>query len=292
MSPSARCLLPAFSLICVHYLAADGFRPNLGPDLQRIEVTCGDVTLLLRQASQWTPGRIDFRSTPMTTERSAYGTVFSFPETGFIGTNHLENEPEELTRLTFFLDGKKVPASTNLNGQTFRLERESRIRTLSLKGMIELKGNRLYETATVSTDEDTPQKLLYHFMHAWVPTVSHFLAGSDGTPDKIISGALTDSEETMRKFYIQKAVDWIAVYDSASGQFGVSRLLEAPAEAGNISMIWNVPPTYRKYYLKCFQNDTIPAGFNGTWRMVTAFGESDLEDWEAAATKLAAELQE
>jgi hypothetical protein len=72
------------------------FKPKLGPDLPAITVSCGDVSLLLRQASQWTPRRIDFRGHAMTTERSAYGTVFSFPDCGFIGTAHLENEPEPL----------------------------------------------------------------------------------------------------------------------------------------------------------------------------------------------------
>ena len=56
-------------------------------------------------------------------------------------------------------------------------------------------------------------------------------------------------------------VDWIAVHEPKSGQFAVSRLLAAPDEAQNVSMIWNVPGTYRKYYLKCFDGKTVPAGF-------------------------------
>lgn len=283
-----RCI---FFVLIITPLSAEDFIPNLGPDLPRVEVTCGDVTLLLRQASQWTPGRIDFRGTPMTTEKSAYGTVFSLPGIGFIGTGHSENEPEPLTSLKFFLDETEITPTEELTGETFRLERESQIRTVTLKSTIELRENRLYETATVRAEEATQLKLLYHFMHAWVPTASHFLAGTDADPDKTISGALTDAEETIRKFYIQKPVDWIAIYDPASRQFAVSRLLEAPPSAGNISMIWNVPPTYRKYYLKCFQNNTVPAEFEGTWRMVTAFGESDPRDWKTQATQLAEQLK-
>lgn len=286
---------PIFS-ICSFFLTGmvwgEGFRPNLGPDPGRIEVTCGDVTLLLRQSSQWTPGRIGFQGKTMTTETSAYGTVFSFPGTGFIGTGHLENEPEKLTRLEFFLEGQKIePASRELRGDSFLLERESQVRTLMLKSIIEIRDNRLYETAEVRAGEATPPKLHYHFMHAWVPTASRFLAGTDEDPDKTISGALTDEEDTARKIYIEEPVDWVAVYEPASRQFAMSRLLEAPEESGNISMIWNVPPAYRKYYLKCFQNDTIPAGFDGTWKMVTAFGESKLAEWETEAAELADELK-
>jgi hypothetical protein len=267
------------------------FKPNLGPDLPTITVTCGEVTLLLRQATQWTPGRIDFRGKPMTTERSAYGTVFSFPGVGFIGTAHLENEPEPLTSLSFYLNGQPVadPAAT-LEGDTFRLVRESTIRGFRLKCEIELKENRLYETTTVATAEAIPLKVVYHFMHAWKPTVSEYLAGIDAAPEETIGGPLVDTEAEARKFHIQKRVDWMAVYEPSSAQYAVSRLLSAPESGGNFSMVWNVPGSYRKYYLRCFSDDTVPAGFAGTWRMVTAFGEADPGSWKAGAVKLAGEL--
>jgi hypothetical protein len=264
--------------------AKEPFKPNLGPALPTITVTCGEVTLLLRQTSQWTPGRIDFRGQAMTTERSAYGTVFSFPDCGFIGTGHLENEPEPLKSLAFFIDDQPVETpTTEMKGGSFRLERKSRIRAFDLTCVIEIKNNRVYETTTVHTDEAVPLKLVYHFMHAWTPSVSAFLTADDAAP-------LRDDADVARKFYINKRVDWMAVYEPKSSQFGVSRLLEAPDQGGHIAMIWNVPGTYRKFYLKCFNNETVPAGFTGTWRMVTAFGSSTADTWEAAARKLAQDL--
>lgn len=264
--------------------AKEPFKLNLGPDLPTITVSCGDVTLLLRQASQWTPGRVDFRGSAMTTERSAYGTVFSFPDVGFIGTAHLENEPEKLLSLVFYLDDKQVEKPTaELKGRTFRFERKSRIRSFDLTNIIEIKDNRLIETTTVHTDEAVPLKLVYHFMHAWTPSVSAFLTADD-------AGPLRDDPEVAKKFYINKRVDWMAVYEPKSGQFGVSRLLQAPELGEHISTIWNVPGTYRKFYLKCFNNATVPAGFTGTWRMVTAFGTSTPDSWEPAARELATTL--
>ncbi len=273
--------------------AAQGLRPNLGPSLERITVSCGDLTLLLRRQSQWTPGRIDFRGAPMTTERSAYGSVFLFPDVGFIGTAHLENEPEDLKCLAFFLDGAPVGKLTEtLKGGSFRFIRESRIRDFSLKSEISLKDNRLYETASVTAREDVALKLVYHFMHAWTPSVSEYLGGSDGAPQEDVSGKLLDTKAVARKFYIQRAIDWVAVYEPKSGQFAVSRLLESPKSVAHVSKIWNVPGTYRKYYLKTLQNQTVPKGFAGTWRMVTAFGASELDAWKDAARKLAGELRE
>lgn len=272
--------------------AAKPFVPNLGPDLPTITVTCGDVTLLLRQASQWTPGRIDFRGKAMTTERSAYGTVFSFPDCGFIGTAHLENEPEPLESLAFILDGKPVEKpEAVLTGQTFRFERKSRVRDFEVICVTELKNDRVYETTTFRTAKAVPLKLVYHFMHAWAPSVSAFCAGIDADAAQTLSGPLNDGDDTARKFFINQRIDWMAVFEPKSSQFGVSRLLSAPEQGEHIAMIWNVPNSYRKFYLKCFNNGTVPAGFEGTWRMVTAFGASDAAGWEKAAQALSAEMK-
>lgn len=289
-----RLVLAFLALLALPALSAPPFKPNLGPDLPRITVSCGEVTMLLRQASQWTPGRLDFRSKAMTTESSAYGTVFSFPDVGFIGTGHLENEPEELLSLGFYLDGQKVETPTaEMKGKTFRLERKSRVRRLfDLTCVVEIKDDRLYETTTVHADSAVPLKLVYHFMHAWKPTVSAYAAGVDAEPGKIIAGPLHDGDDTARKFFIRQRVDWMAVHEPVSGQFGVSRLLAAPGPGKHVAMLWNVPGSYRKFYLMCFDKDTVPAGFTGTWRMVTAFGAGSAESWEGSARALAAELRD
>lgn len=269
--------------------AAEPFKPNLGPDLPRITLKTDQLTVLMRQATQWTPGRIDFLDHPMTTESSAYGTVFMYPEIGFIGTGHLENEPEELLSLTFIQDGTKVvELSPEISGKKIEVIRESKIRHFRLTNHISLQNSQLIETVTVAAEEATPLKLVYHFMHAWRPSVSGYIAGSDD--GEAIAEPLPDGVE--KAFHINKAVDWIAVYEPESQQFAVSRLLESPQEVKTTSKIWNVPGTYRKYYLQAFYNETVPAGFEGTWKMVTTFGEAKEDQWEAKATAFAAKLSE
>ncbi len=250
--------------------------------------------MLLRQASQWTPGRIDFRGKAMTTESSAYGTVFSFLDVGFIGTAHLENEPEELVSLAFYLDGERVETPTaEMKGKTFRLERKSRVRKcLDLTCVIEIKDDRIHETTTVHADAAVPLKLVYHFMHAWKPSVSAYAAGVDAEPEKKISGPLRDDAEVARKFYITQRVDWMAVFEPQSRQFAVSRLLMAPELGGHVAMLWNVPGAYRKFYLMCFDKGTVPAGFTGTWKMVTAFGAGEAETWEKEARRVAVQIHD
>jgi len=259
----------------------------------RIMVTCGEVGLLVRQASQWTPGRIDFRGMPLTTEKSAYGTVFLFPEIGFIGTAHLENEPESDLSVEFFLDGKAVtrpPAF--LNGERFRLERRSRIRSFVLEGTFEVHENRIWEAVTIHAQRDTPLKLVYHFMHAWKPGVSTYLAGKDADPDESIDGALSRDERDDKRFVIGEEVDWVAVYAPEDRVVAVSRLVARPAGAASISQIWNVPGRYQKYYLKSLVNETVPTGFSGTWKMVTGFIEGEEGTWRESARRLASELKQ
>ncbi|MEM9015728.1 MAG: hypothetical protein AAGC68_01855 [Verrucomicrobiota bacterium] len=282
-------LFPSLVAASLLSTGAQSFEPNLGPDLHRVTVRCGEITLLLRQESQWTPGRFDFQGKPMTTEKSAYGTVFSFPGIGFIGSGHLENEPEKLLTLMFSINGKPVDPSSELVGETFRFERHSNIRGLEVENVIEVRNDRIYETARVQSKGELPLKLVYHFMHAWVPSASAFLA-LDSESGQVLSGELTDEKETHRRFYLRRSVDWVAIYDPMSRQFAVSLLIESPPKRKTTSKIWNVSGTYRKYYLESFLNDTIPADFDGTWKMVTGFGEADEERWEEPAKELANSL--
>lgn len=271
----------------VQLTIAGDFIPNLGPDLPGITIHSGDVSLLLRQKTQWTPGRFDYQGHPMTTERSAYGTVFLFPEIGFIGTGHLENEPEEILSFSISVNGvEQNPLREVIEGENVQVTRVSKIRSFTLTNVITLSGNRITERATVEAAEEVPLKLVYHFMHAWSPSVSDYLAGlADGTTE---SGQLRDDVD--RKFHIEAPTDWIAVFEPESQQFGVSYLSHQPDGVLTTSKLWNVPGTYRKYYLQAFYNESVPAGFNGTWEMTTAFGSSGKEDWQMKATQLAESL--
>ena len=281
--------------LSLHIPTAEGaepFRPNLGPDLESILVKCGDVSLLLRRNSQWTPGRFDYLGKAMTTESSAYGTVFSIPDVGFIGTRHLENEPEPLRSLSFYADGKELIDLTEeiVAEKSFRFTRESEIRQFRLRCEWEICDNRIIETATVTTDSGGDLDYLYHFMHAWKPSVSAYVAGVDGE-GVVDSGDLRDTDGE-RKFVINRHVDWVGVYESESGQLAVSRLLSEPENGQSTSKIWKVPRAYRKYYLTCLSKTSVPPGYRGTWKMVTAFEKCQEDEWEEKAVSLAGSLRD
>ena len=262
---------------------------------EHLSVKCGDLAVNFEGPKRrWTIENILFRDVLVAPENGASGTVFNFPEIGFIGTAHHENEVEPVDDLEFFLNGKKlanIPAE--LSGDTFRLQRKSHVKTFTLEGEVELRDNRIWETATFRLPADAdpfPLKLVYHFMHPWHVGSTHYMAGREG--EVTASGELDRSEKENRKFYVNEEVDWIAIYNANTKTYLVSYLLEKPDVSTAIAAIWNVDGAYRKFYLRCFTNDTVSSGFDGTYRMVTGFGVAEEGDWEKAAENLAAQLSE
>jgi hypothetical protein len=71
----------------------------------------------------------------------------------------------------------------------------------------------------------------------------------------------------------------------------VSRLIERPELGGAALMLYNAPPSYLKFYLVCFSDQAVPAGFQGTYRMVTGFFDAGPDAWERQADALADALR-
>lgn len=260
---------------------------------EHIAVKCGDLAVNFEGPTRrWTIENITFRDVLVAPGRGASGTVFRFPEIGFIGTAHHENETEPVDDLQFFIDDEKLDeVAAELSGDSFRLERKSHVKTFALESTVEIRDNVLRETATVRLPADAdpvPLDLVYHFMHPWHVDSTHYLAGRDG--EIIADGELDRSEDANRHFYVNQPADWIAIYNANTETFIVSYLQKKPAISTAIAAIWNVHGAYRKFYLRCFTNDTVPAGFDGTWHMVTGFDVAGQDQWQEAARKLADQL--
>ncbi|MEO7651876.1 MAG: hypothetical protein ABIZ80_15540 [Bryobacteraceae bacterium] len=253
-------------------------------------VSCQDVTIRIDGPKLWTPSRIEYKGARMSTESSAYGTVAGFPNVGIIGSAHLDKGREEVLDLQFFVDGARILTPPDrLDCRSFKLVRKSRILGLDLESTVEVRENRLHETAVVHAAVETPLDFMYNFMHAWETATSSYLAETPG--GEIVRGDLPDGKEFLRVFYVNREVQWIAIYNRSLRKGAVSRLVEKPAAGGAVAMLWNCPPAYRKFYLKSFVKQPVPAGFSGTYKMVTGFFDSAEEHWEAAARKVAAELK-
>lgn len=280
-----------------------------------LKVVCGDILIRIDGPAKWTLNRLEYKKTPLWIENSACGTIFTFPGIGHIGTGHLvdcEDGAEDVLKLQLWLDGKEMswpkdksflssklqlclngkplPASVEtLTGENFKQHKISRILDIDVNCIIQLSENRLYEETTISTKKEIPLVQAYNLTHAWTATATAFLSGKDDGEE--ISGELKDSNDAVNVQYINKDVDWVSIYDGPSGKGVVSRLLESPSTGGAISFIRNCPTYYRKYALISFTKETMPAGFKGTYKMVTGFFEASSENWQAEARKIAEELK-
>ncbi len=89
---------------------------------------------------------------------------------------------------------------------------------------------------------------------------------------------------------MRKKVDWVAVREPKERAIcGLAPPRGSRKRAKRLDDLERARH-YRKFYLKCFDNDTVPAGFTGTWKMVTGFGTAGAGEWEPAARALAEEL--
>jgi len=279
-----------------------------------LKILCDDVLIRIDGPMKWTINRVEYKGTPLWIENSACGTVFGFPGIGWIGTGHLADRKdgaEDVLKLRMWLDdkelswpagkgflsselqlclnGKPLPSSVELvKGKQFKQHKISRILNFDVNCIIQLRHNRLYEETTISTRREAPINLVYNFTHAWTSTATAFLSGKDGGEE--IAGELKDSNDVANTNFINKDMDWVAVYDGPSGKGVVSRLLARPLLGGAVSFVRNCPKIYRKYALMSFVNETVPAGFTGTYKMVTGFFEASADKWQPMARKLAHDL--
>ena len=202
------------------------------------------------------------RGTRLGIEESAYGTAFNFPEVGFVGSAHHDGGVEQAHEVEFFLDGRRLDAPGNtLMGRSFRVAKRSSIRDVALQTDVTLEYDRIQEKVVVRTERSVPMRFGYHFMHAWTPSATAYAAGRAGEEE--VAGELRDAPEFNRQFYVNREMDWIAVYDAPSGKGAVSRLLERPPLGGAMMKLWTVPGVYRKFYLQCFTSQELPPASSG-----------------------------
>ncbi len=252
---------------------------------RQIVARVGDLEVRFESRSFWTLYRIDYRGTRLGLDRwgSHYGSVASFPGVGFIGSGHTENgEQEQILDLKLFVNGQPLEEpQPEVNCQSIRLHKRSRIRHLVLTTDLTVRGGRIFEEVRLRADEPQRVNLIYHFMHPWTPTATEYCAELlDGTR---IVGQFTGD----RGQKIDQPARWTAIYDAPSGKGAITYTLDAPSENTWRIRYWDVPERYRKYYFVTFPSQTVPAGCEFRYRIVTIPFEAEPPQWLQEATRLA-----
>ena len=273
--------------------AAETDRPN------SLTISIGDVAARIDGPKMWTLSRIDYQSTVMAIEDSAYGTVFTIRDVGTLGSAHFldvpdkpgEVEKEDVTRLRFFLDDQpvtEISKTMTISGESFRMERRSRIRMIDVDCSLQLRDGLLIELARVRTAEAVDLRLGAAMMYAWSPTMTDYLFGDDEgvlNRGKFIPDAAKATEGG------DKTARWVAVYDEKCGKGAISYIVQQPPEAGTWWQFTDAPKVYRKMRLLFYTEQIMPAGFDGTFQTATCFFSATENKWEAKAQQLATELK-
>jgi hypothetical protein len=259
----------------------------------------GDLLVRIDGPKLWTLSRIEYKGTILTVEDSAYGSVLTYPGEKHLGTAHFldvpghpgEVEKEDVRELRFFLDDKPIENLTELMtvaGDSFRVERISRIRGLDLESILDVRGGVVVQSARYRTPQPIPLQQTYPLMFAWTPTATEFIFGQDDNTEKQgkFNTATTKPSEAL-----EKTARWLAVYDALNQKGGVAYLVAKPESADGWFQYTDAPGIYRKLRLMSFVHQTIPARFDGTYCMALSFFSALPNDWNTAAHQRLADLK-
>jgi hypothetical protein len=253
-----------------------------------ILVRAQDLEVRFESRSFWTLYRIDYQGTRVCMDvfGSHYGSVASVKGVGLIGSGHTENgETEQVEDLSLEVDGvREVLPKDSYTADRVSLHKRSQIRDLALDTTVTVQNNRIVEEVAMTAAKPVALDHLYHFMHPWVPAMSHFLAErADG---QRLEGRFVDD----KGFKINAPVKWSAVFSESLGKGAVTAVLEVPAELPWEVRYWDMPERYRKHYFVVFSKATIEPGRTWRYRVVTQPFAAAPETWQRLAGDVAQSL--
>ncbi len=270
---------------------------SLRPD--KFTVTVGDVLIRIDGPKMWTLSGIDYQAFPIAVQESAYGSILNIRGVGALGSAHFLDVPgkpgvvekEQVSLVQLFLDEQpltEITPAMNVSGKSFRMQRESKIRAIDLVSSITLRDGVLTETVRMRTTEAVDLRLCGAMMYAWSPVMSKYLYGDDKGIQKR-GEFLGDSAKPGEGN--EKASRWVAVYNPREQKGAVLYVAQSPMNAGVCLQSTDAPGVYRKVRLLSFLEQTMPAGFDGTFQTAVGFFTAADNGWEIVAQQRMEQLK-
>jgi len=247
-----------------------------------IPISCGILKVRLDSAKFWNINGIKYNDLPVSVDLSGahWGTVFQFPEIGFIGSGHTENESEKVIDIKIFADGKYIPPENVpelIKCSEFKMIKRSRVRDINFKYSLGIRNNQILESCELTADKESSLNLMYNFMHPW----------SEKMTDYYIQIKNNESQQgefkTDDKFPYEGKFVWISLYNR-NNQSGVVSKFTGGDDV--VLFLWD-RKQYKKTYLCSFLKKTMSAGHSVNYNFSTAFFESPSEDWIKMAKNIA-----
>lgn len=244
------------------------------------------VPMSAKQA--WTIYRVEYDGNVIAHEHGFYGTVMVPAGSNFWGTGHTEGGKEIVHTVKLLVDGKEQPLKIGdtYAGSKLTVVKDSTIWKFKCHAEIEVTDDRIVERTQLEPTEDVELKLLYLFMHCFIPTTTKWAAElPDGT---VTTGDLQSNGD----FEVNKDTRWVAQYEPTWGYGLACYTPKVIAGPGSKSMIWDLDAKrYHKYYIQANGPRSLKAGEKLDYTMVVQVVPGEQGDW--AATKQAiAKLKE
>lgn len=274
-------------------------QPTDLPRPDKLTVTVGDVLIRIDGPKMWTLSGVDYQKFPIAVQESAYGSILNIRGVGALGSAHFLDVPgqpgviekEQVSRVQFFLDEQPlmdIAPTMDVHGKSFRMQRESKIRAVDLVSSITLRDGVLTETVRMRTKDAVDLRLCGAMMYAWSPVMSKYLYGDDRGIQKR-GEFLGDGEKPGEGN--EKNSKWVAVYSPRERKGAVLSVARSPMNAGVCLQSTDAPGVYRKVRVLCFLEQTMPAGFDGTFQTAIGFFTADDSNWETAALRRVEQLK-
>lgn len=255
--------------------------------LMTLKTTHFTVPMSADQA--WTIQQILYNDQQIAHEKGFYGTVMIPKGSNFWGTGHTEGGAEIVHSVKLTADGKDVPVKIDetASGKQLTLQKTSTIWKFKCDSEVTVLDDQIVERTQLEATEDVELKLLYYFMHCFVPTTTKWAAL---LPDSNFAEGELDSKEGegVQTFEVNRDTQWVAQYEP---ERQIALLCYTPkviSGPGSAAKIWDLGPNrYHKFYYQQNRGQTFKQGEKLDYTVIVKVVPNETGDW--AATKVAVE---
>jgi hypothetical protein len=231
----------------------------------------------------WTILSIAYDGQTIAHDRGFYGTVL-IPQGGqFWGTGHTEGGREIVHSLDLTVDGRQqtVEAGATATGQKLTLRKDSTIWKFKCLAEVTVTEQHVYERTQLEATEDVDLKLLYFFMHCFVPTTTQWIAELPN--GDFAAGTLAGDGG----FEVNQDTRWVAQFEPAM-KLGLlcysPKVIHGP---GSMSKIWDLE-RYHKFYYQANADRSVKRGEKLDYSVIVQVVPQESGDWAATKTAAAA----
>lgn len=254
------------------------------PEEGLLTLQTAHYTVPMSAKQAWTIYRILYDGKVVAHENGFYGTVMQPAGSNWWGTGHTEGGREIVHALKLLVDGKEQPVEVEqtVSGRKLSLVKDSTIWKFKCHAEVEVTDDLIYERTQLEALEDCELKLMYYFMHCFIPSTTRWAA-------ELPDGSFTEGElKSDDDFEVNKDTRWVAQYEP-NMHYGL--LCYTPAVItgpGSASKIWDLDVTrYHKYYLQENAGQSFRKGDKLDYAVIVAVAPDEQGDW--AATKAVVE---